>query len=349
MVFLSTYIPYLGVWLCGMVLTALLCPLVYRLAMTMGVMDLPDERKVHRDPIPRWGGIAIGLSFYFTVGIALLLSLGDSEASVARYAGGIVGAMSGATDTLSSDLASRKALLGLLFGGTLMMLLGMFDDMTGMPAKGKLAGQIVISSVLVHFGVQIGFLSHPSSGILFLPTWLMYALTVFWLVGLTNAINLLDGLDGLLSGVSGISAAFLCVVSIMKGQVMVALLLAALSGSAIGFLRYNFNPARMFMGDTGSLFLGLMFASLSIMGALKIPTTVAFVIPVLVMGLPILDTSWAIIRRAANRRPIFQPDKEHLHHRLLGLGLSQKQVVMVIWMLNLVLGTLGLIVACNVQ
>jgi UDP-GlcNAc:undecaprenyl-phosphate/decaprenyl-phosphate GlcNAc-1-phosphate transferase len=345
----GAYLPYLGIWLCGLVLTALLCPAVYTLALRMGVMDVPDERKVHRDPIPRWGGIAIGISFFVTVGGALLFSLGDADAVAARFAGGVVGAVSGASDILSGDLASRKALLGLLFGGSLMLILGMLDDMTGMPAKVKLLGQIAISSIMVAFGVQIGFLSHPSSGIVFLPSWAMYGLTVFWLVGLTNAINLLDGLDGLLSGVSGISAAFLCIVSIMKGQVLVAIMLAALSGSAFGFLRYNFNPARMFMGDTGSLFLGLMFASLSIMGALKIPTTVAFLIPVLVMGLPILDTSWAIIRRAAKRRPIFSPDKEHLHHRLLGLGLSQRQVVMVIWMFNLVLGMLGLIVACNVQ
>jgi UDP-GlcNAc:undecaprenyl-phosphate GlcNAc-1-phosphate transferase len=183
----------------------------------------------------------------------------------------------------------------------------------------------------------------------FLPGWVSVGITVFWIVGLTNAINLLDGLDGLLAGVSGISAAFLCIVSLMKGQLLVATMLAALSGSALGFLRYNFNPARMFMGDTGSLFLGVMFASLSTMGALKLPMALAFTIPVFVMGLPIADTTWAIVRRAWARRPIFSPDKEHLHHRLLNLGLSQKQVVAVIWIMNGMLGLVGVILAYSVQ
>lgn len=345
----NSYYPYVGIWACGLVLTALLCPLVHSLAMRMGVMDHPDARKVHRDPIPRWGGIAIFVSFYFTLGIALLFSMEDAVPPVARFTGGIVGAVSGAGNQLASDLASRNALLGILFGGCLMALLGMLDDILQLPARAKLVGQILIAVVFWHFGVSIGFLSQPSSGIVFLPWWMVLGLTVFWIVGLTNAVNLLDGLDGLLSGVAGISAAFLCVVSIMKGQAMVAVMLAALSGSALGFLRYNFNPARMFMGDTGSLFLGAMFSSLSIMGALKIPTTVALLIPVFIMGLPIMDTAWAIIRRAASRRPIFAPDKEHLHHRLLGLGLSQKQVVAVIWMFNAMLGIVGVILAYSVH
>jgi len=345
----STYLPYLGVWLLGLLLTALLCPLVYSLAVRMGVMDVPDERKVHRDPIPRWGGVAIILSFYFTLAVALLFSLGDAVSPVVRFAGGIIGAVSGAGDQLPSDLAARNMLLGIFMGGTMMALLGMIDDVVSLPPKAKLAGQLVVAAVFVHFGVRIGFLTHPTSGIFFLPTWVTIGITVFWIVGLTNAINLLDGLDGLLAGVSGISAAFLCVVSIMKGQMLVAMMLAALSGSALGFLRYNFNPARMFMGDTGSLFLGVMFASLSIMGALKLPTTVAFLIPVLIMGLPVLDTTMAIIRRAARKRPIFAPDKEHLHHQLLGLGLSQRQVVAVIWMFSGLLGLVGVILAYSVR
>lgn len=345
----SQYLPYLGVWLCGLVLTALFCPLVFRLAVRIGVIDQPDSRKVHKDPIPRWGGVAIFLSFYFTVGIALWFSLGDAVSPVARFVGGVTGALNAAGDQLPSDQAARSMLIGLLLGGSLMGLLGMIDDVLTLPAKVKLLGQIVIASVFVYFGIQINFLSHFQHGVVFLPDWMAYALTVLWIIGLTNAINLLDGLDGLLSGVSGISAAFLCLVSIMKGQMLVALLLAALSGSALGFLRYNFNPARMFMGDTGSLFIGSMFACLSIMGALKLSATLSFLIPVFVMGLPIADTAWAIIRRAATRRPIFQPDKEHLHHRLLGLGLSQKQVVAVIWMVNGMLGIVGVILAYSVR
>lgn len=345
----SLYLPYIAVWLTGLMLTALLCPLVYRLATRMGVLDQPDARKVHSNPIPRWGGVAIFLSFYFTVGLALWFSLGEAASPVARFVGGVTGALTGSGDQLPSDLMVRSNLIGLLFGGSLMVLLGMIDDVTGMPAKVKLVGQIVIACVFVWFGIQISFLSRFHHGIVYLPEWTGRLLTILWIIGLTNAINLLDGLDGLLSGVSGISAAFLCVVSLMKGQMMVALLLAALSGSAFGFLRYNFNPARMFMGDAGSLFLGCMFACLSIMGALKLSATLALLVPVLIMGLPIADTAWAIIRRAASRRPIFQPDKEHLHHRLLGLGLSQRQVVAVIWMVNGVLGLLGVIIAYTVR
>jgi len=345
----SSFLPYIGCWASGLVLTALLCPLVHRLATRMGVIDHPDHRKVHREPIARWGGLAIYLSFFFTLGMALWFSLGEAVSPVARFTGGIIGAVSGSGDQLSSDLAARGNLVGIFLGGSLMLILGMLDDLLTLSAKIKLVGQIAIASMFVNYGISIGFLSHPSSGIVFLPDWFAGFLTVFWIVGLTNAINLLDGLDGLLAGVSGISAAFLCVVSIMKGQMLVAIMLATLSGSALGFLRYNYNPARMFMGDTGSLFLGVMFASLSIMGALKLSTTVAFMIPVLIMGLPILDTSWAIIRRAARRKPIFAADKEHLHHRLLGLGLSQKQVVAVIWMFNVMLGVVGVILAYSVH
>lgn len=345
----SLYAPYIVVWLIGVVLTALLCPVAYRLATRMGVLDQPDARKVHSDPIPRWGGVAIFMSFYLTVGIALWFSMGGSVTPVARFVGGVTGALSGAGDQLPSDQSARSMLIGLLLGGSLMVLLGMIDDVLGLPAKIKLLGQIVVAGVFVYFGIQISFLSHFQHGVVYLPDWTARALTVFWIIGLTNAINLLDGLDGLLAGVSGISAAFLCVVSLMKGQVMVALMLAALSGSALGFLRYNFNPARMFMGDTGSLFLGCMFACLSIMGALKLSATLALLVPIFIMGLPIADTAWAIIRRAANRRPIFQADKEHLHHRLLGLGLSQRQVVAVIWMINGMLGLLGVILAYTVR
>jgi len=342
-------LPYIGIWLCGLVLTAGVSPLVLRLAVRAGVMDQPDARKVHSTPIPRWGGLAIYLSFYFTLGVALTFALGAAVSPVARFAGGIVGAVSAAGDQMPSDYAARDALLGLFIGGTLMLILGMLDDRWSLPARVKLAGQIVVALIVTHFGIEIGFISHPTSGVMFLPGWLALGLTVFWLVGLTNAINLLDGLDGLLAGVSGISAAFLCAVSVMKGQMLVAIMLAALSGAALGFLRYNFNPARMFMGDAGSLFLGMMFASLSIMGALKLPTTVAFLIPVFVMGLPILDTSWAIVRRAARRRPIFQPDREHLHHRLLNMGLSQRQVVAVIWVFSAVLGMAGVILAYHTR
>jgi len=157
-----------------------------------------------------------------------------------------------------------------------------------------------------------------------------------------NAINLLDGLDGLLAGVSTISATIFFIVAMMKGQILVAILMAALAGATLGFLRYNFNPAQLFMGDTGSLFLGILFACLSVMGALKGTTTVALFVPVFIMGLPILDTLWAIVRRALKKQPIFKADKGHIHHRLMNLGLTQRQAVLIIYAINICFGLVGL-------
>ena len=165
---------------------------------------------------------------------------------------------------------------------------------------------------------------------------------MFWLVGITNAINLLDGLDGLLAGVAAISSALFFLISLAQGQYLVALLLAAMCGSTLGFLRDNFNPARIFMGDTGSLFIGMLFASLSIMGSLKTNTTVAVLVTAFVMALPILDTSMAIVRRLLKGQHIFAADKEHLHHKLLRRGLSQRQAVLLIYAVNGLLGLTGL-------
>jgi len=174
-------------------------------------------------------------------------------------------------------------------------------------------------------------------------------LTLFWIVGITNALNLLDGLDGLLAGVALTTALVFLGVSLLKGQVVVALVMATLAGCALGFLRYNFNPAQIFMGDTGSLFFGVMFAGWSVVGLLKSTATLALIVPVCLMGVPILDTSMAIVRRSLSGRPIFQPDKEHLHHRLLGLGLTQRQVVAVIYFINILFGLAGLVLALAVK
>ncbi|MHB2019720.1 MAG: MraY family glycosyltransferase [Candidatus Xenobia bacterium] len=338
------YFPYALVFALSLTLTMALTPLAKRLAVRYGAMDQPDPRKVHAVPIPRWGGIAIYLSFYISLAIILLFFLElDTAGSLSHFAGGLAGAADAISIGFQKASEARTNLLGLVLGGSMMVLLGMVDDRVTLPAKIKLLGQIAVAGVLVACGISIGYIRDPFHvDTVYFPPAVTVLGTIFWIVGITNAVNLLDGLDGLLAGVASISAAIFFVVSLTQGQYLVALMLAALCGSALGFLRDNFNPARIFMGDTGSLLIGMLFASLSIMGSLKTNTTVAILVTACVMGLPILDTSMAIVRRFLRGRPIFSPDKEHLHHKLLGSGLTQRQTVLLIYVLNGALGAAGL-------
>ena len=212
-----------------------------------------------------------------------------------------------------------------------MFLLGVIDDLKPLPAKVKFVCQIIVSLIAFSFGVKIGVLSNPFGGMIILPYWVSMAVSVFWLVGITNTINLIDGLDGLAAGISVIAGITLSIIALQTNQVFGAVIILTLVGGTIGFLRYNFNPAKIFMGDSGSLFLGFTLAAISITSVLKLAATVTILLPLLILGFPILDTTFAIVRRAANGKPIFQPDKGHLHHRLLGIGLSQRRVVIVIY------------------
>ncbi|MBI2252737.1 MAG: undecaprenyl/decaprenyl-phosphate alpha-N-acetylglucosaminyl 1-phosphate transferase [Armatimonadetes bacterium] len=192
---------------------------------------------------------------------------------------------------------------------------------------------------------MIDFITYPFGGIILLPKILSFLITLFWIVGITNAVNLLDGLDGLLAGITVISALTFGGVAILKHQFLAAILMLALGGAALGFLPYNFYPAKIFLGDAGSLFIGVILAVLTIMGAFKTTATLALFIPILIMGIPIFDTAYAILRRFLTKKPIFKADREHIHHNLLNLGLSQRQVVCIIYLINFILGILGLILA----
>ena len=315
---------FLTAFTLGFLITLLLVPGVKRLAVFAGAVDRPNARKVHLVPMPLWGGLGIFFGWLAALGLMLAFS-----------------------EPLRAALTSRAAmhLVGMVVAGALIVVVGMLDDRFGMPAKVKLLCQIVIGLEMLAFGIRIDYLSLPFYGVLFLEPWQAVLVTLFWIVGITNALNLLDGLDGLLAGVSLTTALVFLVVSLLKGQFIVALVMACLAGGALGFLRYNFNPAQIFMGDTGSLFFGVMFAGWSVVGLLKSTATLALVVPVCLMGVPILDTTLAIVRRSLSGRPIFQPDKEHLHHRLLGLGLSQRQVVVVIYFINILFGLAGLALA----
>ena len=229
---------------------------------------------------------------------------------------------------------------GILIGATIITIIGVIDDVKHIPAKYKLLGQIIAALVVVYSGVRIEFITNilnKNTGIAELKQ-LSIPVTIFWIVGITNAVNLIDGLDGLAAGVSSIAALSLAYVANAHGQTDVMILLMILAGSILGFLPYNFNPAEIFMGDTGSLLVGFILATISIEGVIKTATTIAVAIPVLAMGVPIFDTAFAIIRRLVNKKPIMEADKGHLHHRLLAQGLSQKQTVLILYVISAILG-----------
>lgn len=290
----------------------LITPFVIILAAKTGAMDAPDPRKVHKRPIPRIGGIGIYVAFM--VSMLTMMAMADLESEVIFE------------------------LAGLLVSGTLIVLVGIIDDYRNLPAKVKLLGQIIAASVLVlAFDVRIDFVTDPFGDYLYLE-YLAIPATIFWIVGLTNTVNLIDGLDGLAAGVSMIASITIFLVALEQNILLVAVLTAALAGAAFGFLYYNFNPAQIFMGDSGSMFLGFMLAGISVIGAVKCAATIALIVPILALGLPILDTTFAIVRRYRGGVPIFKPDKGHLHHRLLGLGFSQRQAVLLMYVISAMLG-----------
>ena len=293
-----------------------LTPVVISFARRTGALDAPDARKVHVRPIPRIGGI--GIYAAFMVSVLVQMSISD----------------------LSPELMT--SLWGLLAGGTIIVAIGIIDDYRDLPAKVKLLGQIFAACVLViGFDVRIDVITDPLGDFIYLE-YLAIPATIFWVVGLTNTVNLIDGLDGLAAGVSSIAAVTIFLVAMEEGIPFVAMITAALAGAAIGFLYYNFNPARIFMGDTGSMFLGFMLAGISVIGAVKSAATIALIVPILALGLPILDTTFAIVRRARNHRPIFKPDKGHLHHRLLAHGFTQKQAVLLMYVVSALFGLCAL-------
>ena len=289
-----------------------LTPGVIAFARRTGALDKPDARKVHARPIPRIGGIGIYAAFMVSILVQLIFV------------------------DLSPEF--MMSLIGLMVGGTIVVAIGIIDDYCDLPAKVKLLGQIVAAAVLViAFDVRIDFITDPFGDYLYLE-YLAIPATIFWIVGLTNTVNLIDGLDGLAAGVATIASVTICLVALQQGYALVAVLTAALAGAAIGFLFYNFNPAKIFMGDTGSMFLGFMLAGISVIGAVKSAATIALIVPILALGLPIMDTTFAIVRRYRGGVPIFKPDKGHLHHRLLDLGFTQRQAVLLMYIISALLG-----------
>ena len=298
---LSAYgFPFLLAALVSYILT----PYIKKLAFFIGAIDKPDNRKVHKKIMPRLGGLAIYIAFM----VAAVASL-----------------------EMTMDI------VGILVGATVIVIVGVLDDKYQLPAKVKLLGQIFAACVLVLFDIRIEWINNPFGGYFYLD-YLSIPLTIFWVISFTNVVNLIDGLDGLAAGVSAIASLTVILVAVQMGYYHIAVMTAALDGGIIGFIRYNFNPATIFMGDTGSMFIGYMLAAISVYGAVKTAATVALIVPAIALGLPIMDTAFAIMRRYSNGRPIFQPDKGHLHHRLLAMGMNQKQAVLLMYGITAILG-----------
>ena len=286
-------------------------PIAMKLAFKVGAIDKPNARKVHHKIMPRMGGLGIYLAY-----IIVVL----------------------ATQELNSQL------VGLLLGSSVLVVLGIFDDIKDLNAKFKLLVQILAAVIAIGFGVRIEFMTNVFGGGAIYLDILSLPITLIWIVGITNAINLIDGLDGLASGIAAIAAACMAVVGWLHGQYLMASMAIILMGATLGFLCYNFHPAKVFMGDTGSLFLGFNLSVLAIMGVAKSITFISLAAPILVLGVPIFDTFFAILRRKMNHKPIFAADKEHLHHRLLNMGFSHRMTVLIIYFISFCLAATAVLI-----
>ncbi|ESU34207.1 UDP-phosphate N-acetylglucosaminyl 1-phosphate transferase [Bacillus sp. 17376] len=289
----------------------IITPLVIKFAVKFGAIDKPNERKVHEKIMPRLGGLAI------FIGVV-----------AGYFAGGLY----------------NQKVTAISVGAILIVIIGMLDDKYELSAKVKLAGQLLTAAVIVCSGLTIDLLTIPYVGDFELGFW-SYPITVFWIVAITNAINLIDGLDGLSAGVSAIGIATIAVLAFMGGKMLILMFSIILLGSILGFLFYNFHPAKIFMGDTGALFLGYSISILSLLGLYKSVTLFSFLVPVIILGVPVFDTTFAIIRRIVNKRPISAPDKSHLHHRLLDLGLSHRKTVLSIYGFGLLFSISAILVS----
>ena len=296
--------------LCAMLVSFLLSPVVKSFAYKIGAIDVPkDARRMHKKPTPRLGGLAIFLGFILSV--LLFVRPIDTQ------------------------------LRGILLGSVIIVVLGVVDDSAPLRASFKFLVQIAAALVAVYHGVVVEILSNPnvfSDEPYWYLGWASVPITVLWIVGITNSVNLIDGLDGLANGVSTISAGTMLVIALLVSEGQTALIMAALVGACVGFMPYNRNPAQMFMGDTGSTFLGYILATVSIQGLFKYYAIISFAVPFLILGLPMFDTLFAIVRRLVHGQNPMSPDRGHIHHRLIDMGLNQKQAVAALYVVSSILG-----------
>ncbi len=325
-----TYVfEYLISFAMAFIISFIATPTARNTAFRIGAVDVPrDNRRMHKKPVARLGGLAIAAGFLLTILFNVVLSLTGF-------------------DIFPAD----QKLLGLLGGVLIIECMGVADDIKPLKAKMKLVFQVLAAIVVVVTGTEIKIVTNPFSetGITLLPSYISIPLTVLWIVGITNAFNLIDGLDGLAAGVSSIASLSLFFISILRidegPDIYTAIMTASLAGATLGFLPYNFNPAKIFMGETGSAFLGFTLGVISIQGTLKTYTAISIAIPLLVLGLPLFDTILAIFRRVMSRKPIMEADRGHLHHKLIDMGLTQKQTVVVMYASSAALGLCAIVLA----
>ncbi|MBF2085653.1 MraY family glycosyltransferase [Thermoleptolyngbya sp. C42_A2020_037] len=294
-------------------------PIVKKLGIRSGRVDMPGGRKVHKRPMVRLGGVSIFLGTVAALVVVWLM---------------------GGFGVLPPD--KEYEVWGVVIGGLAFFLIGLADDLFCLSPSVRLVLQTVFATAAWFAGVQIDFLSVPFDGLVGLAPWLSLPITVLWLVGMANAINWIDGLDGLAAGVAGIASMVMLVVCLFMNQPAAALIVAALGGASFAFLRYNFNPAQIFMGDGGAYFIGFTLAGVGVIGLVKSVTTVAVLLPYVILAVPILDMSAVILDRIRSGKSPFKADKRHLHHRLLKAGLPHRMTVLVIYALTFWVGSLAL-------
>lgn len=303
---------YAFTFLVALAVTFVLTPVVKNFAIRIGAVDKPDARKVHHGLIPRLGGLAIYVGFMVSV---------------------------------IATIGFTYEMVGIMLGATFLIAVGIADDVYSLPPKVKLLGQIIAAAIpVVIFNINIEWIDVPRLGIIYLPEIISLPLTIFWIIGFVNTVNLIDGLDGLAAGIATIASIAIALLAFQMGQWVAAAAMVAMTGACLAFLQYNFNPAKIFMGDTGSMFLGYIISAVSVMGSMKTVATAVLIVPLLALAVPITDTLLAIVRRKSSGVPIFSPDKNHLHHRLLAKGLNQKQVVLVMYALTAFFSCTALIV-----
>ena len=321
---------YVVIYLVAFTLSVFLVPIVRRLALSVGAIDVPDRiRKIHTRAVPRMGGVAIFIAFIVPI--------------VGTYLLGATGVLDSQVYKVLSESSTPVA--GILGASALILLLGIYDDVRHCRPRVKVLVQIIASLILCAVGIRIDQIGNPFTGDLIRFGWLAWPLTVFWVLAITNAINLIDGMDGLGPGVGLFVAGTMFLVSLFFPVPLVRPVMAALVGGIIGFLIFNFHPAKIFMGDSGSLFVGFLLAATCIQGSIKRYTLVALLIPVVALALPIIDTLMAIVRRWSKGIPMSVPDRQHVHHRLMSLGFSQREAVFVLYGVSVILGCIALVVA----
>ncbi len=310
------WLLYIAAFASAFSITLVTTPFAKWLSIRLGAIDYPKDRGVHTKPMPRMGGIAIVLGFMIPV--------------IVLYP--------------FAHTMNMRQFIGFIIGAAIIVCLGIVDDTHNLPAKLKFCVQIIAAMIVILSGTRINIVLWPMTQAL---RTFSIPITLLWIVGMTNAVNLIDGLDGLAAGVTAIASICLMVLCAITGSIEAVVFTAALSGACLGFLPRNFNPAELFMGDTGSTFLGFVLGVTSVMGVFKGYALLALIVSVLCLGFPIFDTIFAILRRLAKHQPIMQADRGHLHHKLIDHGFNQKQAVLILYALSLGLGLLAIFIACK--